>query len=176
MNNDEISYTYIDSPVGRIMLAGNSQGLLEISFMAGRDRRSPDPRWHLDDSQFTEVIAQLREYFDGRLREFDLPLQPEGTSFQLQVWKALREIPYGETISYAELARRIGKPKAVRAVGAANGKNPLSIVIPCHRVIGSDGSLTGYGGGMENKKYLLALEGSGTFPLMERSANNANRR
>jgi methylated-DNA-[protein]-cysteine S-methyltransferase len=171
MNNDEISYTYIDSPVGRIMLVGNFRGLLEISFMAGRTPKAPDPRWHLDDSQFGDAIAQFRDYFDGNLREFDLRLQPSGTPFQLQVWKALREIPYGETISYAELARRIGKPRAVRAVGAANGKNPLSIVIPCHRVIGSDGSLTGYGGGMENKKYLLALEGSGTLTLAGRPAN-----
>jgi methylated-DNA-[protein]-cysteine S-methyltransferase len=172
--NKEASYTYIDSPVGRIMLVGNSQGLLEISFMAGRAPKAPDPRWHLDDSQFGDAIAQLRAYFSGNLREFYLPLQPVGTPFQLLVWQALREIPFGETISYAELARRIGKPRAVRAVGAANGKNPLSIVIPCHRVIGSDGSLTGYGGGMENKRYLLALEGSGTLALVGRSAN-ANR-
>jgi methylated-DNA-[protein]-cysteine S-methyltransferase len=171
--NEEISFTYIDSPVGRMMLVGNSQGLLEISFMAGRAPRAPDPRWHLDDSLFGDAIAQLRDYFNGNLREFDLRLHPVGTPFQLLVWQALREIPFGETISYAELARRIGKPRAVRAVGAANGKNPLSIVIPCHRVIGSDGSLTGYGGGMENKKYLLALEGSQTMALAG-SANNAN--
>ncbi len=167
MSDHAMRYTYLESPVGRLLLAGNSEGLSEIRFMEGRHATLPEESWLVDDKAFREAASQLRAYFAGKLCEFNLPLIPRGTQFQLQVWSALREIPYGKTISYAELARRIGKPKAVRAVGAANGKNPLAIVIPCHRVIGSDGSLTGYGGGMRNKEYLLALEGSGTFSLMQ---------
>jgi methylated-DNA-[protein]-cysteine S-methyltransferase len=105
-----------------------------------------------------ETVRQLRAYFAGELREFDLPLAPAGTPFQLRVWRELRNIPYGQTISYGELARRVGSPKGSRAVGLANGANPISIVVPCHRVIGSSGKLTGYGGGLENKARLLALE------------------
>ena len=148
------------------MLAGNSEGLSDIRFMEGRHPTPPEDSWVLDGRAFREPAAQLRAYFDGKLREFDLPLVPKGTEFQLEVWSALLQIPYGTTISYAELARRIAKPKAMRAVGAANGRNPLAIVVPCHRVIGSNGSLTGYGGGMRNKEYLLALEGSRSFSLM----------
>ena len=117
-----------------------------------------EPCWKQDKAPFVEVIRQLQAYFDGELREFDLPLAPEGTEFQLRVWNTLRAIPYGETISYAQLAQKIGDPKAVRAVGLANGSNPIPIIIPCHRVIGSNGSLTGFGGGLSNKKKLLALE------------------
>jgi methylated-DNA-[protein]-cysteine S-methyltransferase len=112
------------------------------------------------DARLAPVLAQLREYFAGVRRGFDLPLKPAGTAFQLAVWTALRQIPYGETISYAELARRIGNPKAVRAVGLANGANPISIIVPCHRVIGADGRLVGYGGGLNIKERLLALEGA----------------
>lgn len=107
---------------------------------------------------FAEAILQLQAYFRGELKEFDLPLVMEGTDFQLRVWNALRAIPYGETISYAQLARHVGNPKAVRAVGLANGRNPIPIIVPCHRVIGSDGSLTGFGGGLATKKKLLELE------------------
>lgn len=166
MSDHATRYRYIESPVGRLMLAGDSEGLSDLRFMEGRHPSPPEESWLVDDRAFAEAVAQLRAYFGGKLREFNLPLVPRGTEFQLRVWSALREIPYGKTISYAELARRIGKPKAVRAVGAANGRNPLAIVIPCHRVIGSNGSLTGYGGGMRNKEYLLALEGSGTFSLI----------
>jgi methylated-DNA-[protein]-cysteine S-methyltransferase len=110
------------------------------------------------------VRRQLQEYFAGELREFDIPLLMEGTEFQKRVWKTLQTIPYGETISYGELAKKIGDSKAVRAVGAANGQNPIPIIVPCHRVIGSDGSLTGFGGGIENKRKLLELErGQGTL-------------
>ena len=166
MSDHATRYTYIESPVGILMLAGNSEGLADIRFMEGRRPATPpEESWIQDDKAFREAAAQLRAYFDGKLREFNLPLAPRGTQFQLQVWNALREIPYGKTISYAELARRIAKPKAVRAVGAANGRNPIAIVVPCHRVIGSDGSLTGYGGGMRNKELLLALEGSRTPEL-----------
>ncbi|HEX6083542.1 MAG TPA: methylated-DNA--[protein]-cysteine S-methyltransferase [Thermoanaerobaculia bacterium] len=106
---------------------------------------------------------QLLEYFDGRRRTFDFPLAPKGTPFQLDVWNALLEVPYGDTVTYAELARRIGRPSAIRAVGAANGANPIPVIIPCHRVIGSNGTLTGYGGGIERKQWLLALEGRRLF-------------
>jgi methylated-DNA-[protein]-cysteine S-methyltransferase len=115
-------------------------------------------QWRENNSPFAEVIRQLQAYFGGQLREFKLRLAPEGTEFQLRVWNSLRTIPYGETISYAQLAQKIGNPQAVRAVGLANGCNPIPIIVPCHRVIGSDGSLTGFGGGLANKKILLALE------------------
>jgi methylated-DNA-[protein]-cysteine S-methyltransferase len=123
------------------------------------DRRKEDH----DRIGHARVTSQLADYFSGRRRTFDLPLAPKGTPFQLAVWSELQRIPYGETISYAELARRIGKSKAVRAVGAANGANPIPVIIPCHRVIGSSGTLTGYGGGIERKQWLLALEGCRLF-------------
>ena len=112
----------------------------------------------IDDEVLDAAECQLKEYFDGVRREFDLPLRPTGTPFQMEDWSALREIPYGETVSYGDIARRIGRPKASRAVGMANHNNPISIIVPCHRVIGSNGKLTGYGGGLENKRKLLELE------------------
>lgn len=120
-----------------------------------------------DARRCAPIVAQLTEYFAGKRRSFDLELAPHGTPFQLRVWQALREIPYGATISYADLARRIGQPSAMRAVGAANGRNPIPIVVPCHRVIGKDGTLTGFGGGLPCKQALLALEGV-TIPLPRR--------
>jgi methylated-DNA-[protein]-cysteine S-methyltransferase len=117
-----------------------------------------DPEWRLDNSAFLEVVDQLQSYFAGERTNFDLPLLLEGTDFQKKVWTALQEIPYGETISYKKLAETVGSPKGVRAVGAANGANPIPIIIPCHRVIGHDGSLTGFGGGLPLKKQLLELE------------------
>lgn len=119
------------------------------------------PGWKRDDKQWSGVAKQLREYFNGKRREFDIPLDAAGTDFQRSVWSALRKIPYGRTVSYADIARAIGKPKSMRAVGMANGRNPISIVVPCHRVIGADGSLTGYGGGLDRKRTLLNLESSG---------------
>ena len=117
--------------------------------------------WHEGDNDvLRETHAQLDDYFAGKRRTFDLPLAPRGTEFQCGVWRTLATIPYGETISYAQLATRVGKPSAMRAVGAANGRNPLPIVLPCHRVIGSDGSLTGFGGGLPTKQFLLSLEGA----------------
>lgn len=112
----------------------------------------------VNDGVLDETERQLKEYFDGVRREFDLPLRPKGTPFQMEDWSALREIPYGETVSYGDIARKIGRPKASRAVGMANHNNPISIIVPCHRVIGSNGKLTGYGGGLENKRKLLELE------------------
>jgi methylated-DNA-[protein]-cysteine S-methyltransferase len=153
-----VSYTTIESPVGPLLLAGDERGLRRVSFENGKRSTPPRADWKLDKEPFAEVIRQLQAYFRGELREFDLPLAMEGTEFQLRAWNALRAIPYGETVSYARLAERIGNPKAVRAVGSANGSNPIPIIVPCHRVIGSDGSLTGFGGGLPTKKMLLELE------------------
>ena len=151
-------YTRIDSPVGKLLLAADAQGLRQLSFESSKRAVSEQPDWREDEAPFAEVIRQLQAYFQGELRSFNLPLAPEGTQFQLRVWNSLRTIPYGETISYAQLAQQIGNPKAVRAVGLANGCNPIALIIPCHRVIGTDGSLTGFGGGLPVKKKLLALE------------------
>jgi methylated-DNA-[protein]-cysteine S-methyltransferase len=153
-----VSYTTIESPVGPLLLASDEGGLRRVSFANSKRSAPLEPNWKPDRGPFTEVIRQLQAYFGGELKDFDLPLSLEGTEFQLRVWRSLRTIRYGETVSYGELAQRIGKPKAVRAVGLANGSNPIPIIIPCHRVIGSDGSLTGFGGGLANKKKLLALE------------------
>ena len=155
-----MQYCTMSSPVGTLMLAGDAQGLRMIHFQVGRHAVKPHKEWQRSEAPFREAVAQLEAYFAGRLRAFDLRLAPEGTAFQQQVWRALQTIPYGETLSYSGVARRIGKPAAVRAVGAANGRNPIPIVIPCHRVIGADGSLTGFGGGLPIKRKLLALEGS----------------
>ena len=151
-------YATFESPVGRLLLAGSATGLRLVSFESSKHAATPQPEWKQDKAPFAEVIRQLNAYFRGELKQFDLPLAMEGTEFQLRVWNALREIPYGETISYAQLAEHIGNPKAVRAVGLANGSNPIPIIVPCHRVIGSDGSLTGFGGGLSTKKMLLELE------------------
>ena len=154
----ETFYSYYDSPVGKLLLAGDESALTLISFPGGKAARQPAPDWLRRNELFTAVKQQLAAYFAGELTEFDLALRPEGTVFQRQVWQALRTIPYAETRSYGEIAAEVGKPEASRAVGAANGQNPLPIVIPCHRVIGSKGDLTGFGGGLACKKHLLALE------------------
>lgn len=152
-------YTYVDSPIGRLLLVGRD-GVLTGLYVADHEKcRQPAADWVEDASVFTDVIAQLREYFAGERTDFDLEVELEGTPFQTAVWAALREIPYGETWSYGELARHIGRPTGSRAVGMANGRNPVSIVVPCHRVIGSDGSMTGYGWGTDRKTWLLAHEG-----------------
>jgi methylated-DNA-[protein]-cysteine S-methyltransferase len=152
-------YDEIDSPVGPLLVAADAAGLRFIHFQAAT-RRKPEASWRRDPSAFRALASQLGEYFRRERRTFDLPLAPRGTAFQLATWRALATIPYGETISYAELARRVGRPAASRAVGAANGANPLPIVVPCHRVIGKDGSLTGFGGGIGTKRALLELEGA----------------
>ncbi len=152
------SYTRIASPVGPLLLAADDAGLREILFVHGRTPGHPRSTWRENAAPLKETMRQLRAYFAGKLENFDLPLAPQGTRFQLDVWKRLCEIPYGDTISYGELAKRIGNPKASRAVGLANGQNPIPIIIPCHRVIASDGKLTGYGGGLPIKEKLLALE------------------
>lgn len=156
--SNETFYTIVDSPMGPILLAGNEEGLTELNFQAGKRPTPIAADWEKNAAPFAETIAQLGTYFAGDLQAFNLCLAPTGTPFQLAVWQELQAIPYGETISYGELARRIGKPKAVRAVGAANGANPLPLVVPCHRVVGSDGRLTGYGAGLPIKEALLAHE------------------
>jgi methylated-DNA-[protein]-cysteine S-methyltransferase len=153
-----MQYCTLSSPVGELLLAGDTDGLRMVGFQEGAHPTKPPLDWQEDPRPFKQAIAQLREYFAGKRREFDLPLVPEGTAFQLKVWNALRTIPYGKTWSYGELARRIRKPKASRAVGAANGQNPIPIIVPCHRVIGANGSLTGFGGGLKIKRILLELE------------------
>jgi len=152
-------YTYLDTPVGVLLLAGcEDHGLRHISFQCGKGAIRPEPDWAESAKPFREAIRQLTEYFKGRRTTFDLPVHPKGTPFQRDVWKALLKIPYGETRSYAEIARQVGRPKAMRAVGLANGRNPLPIVVPCHRVIGSSGRLVGFGGGLPVKQALLDRE------------------
>lgn len=150
----------IDSPVGRLLLAGSAAALQRVHFQAGPEPLRPPRAWRHAAAPFARVLAELGEYFAGTRRQFDLPLAPRGTAFQLAVWSALRTIPYGETVSYGELARRLGRAGLARAVGLANGANPLPIIVPCHRVIGADGALTGFGGGLGIKRALLSLEGA----------------
>lgn len=157
-------YHYYDSPIGKLLLAGDENALSLLGFPGGSMARRHESDWVEKKSAFKTVIKQLDEYFSGKRTEFDLALSPEGTDFQQQVWQALTEIPYGETWSYGQLAKHIGKPKASRAVGAANGINPIPVIIPCHRVIGSNGKLTGFGGGLETKSFLLNLEAGARAP------------
>ena len=160
-----MNYTFVKSPIGQLLLAGERGKLMHLGFQSGPKARGADPEWEREDGLFVEAKRQLDAYFDGTLREFELELAPAGTNFQRQVWRALLEIPFGETVSYGDLARQIGNPKAVRAVGGANGANPIAIVQPCHRVIGSSGGLTGFGGGLDVKRALLEHEShrSGLF-------------
>jgi methylated-DNA-[protein]-cysteine S-methyltransferase len=156
-------FARIETPIGKLLLVGAKDGarlaLRGIYFEGAPHGSGAVPAAAREDAgAFAEVRAQLDAYFDGRRSAFDLPLAPVGTEFQRRVWTALSSIPYGTTTTYAAIARSIGKPRAVRAVGAANGKNPLSIVVPCHRVIGQDGTLTGYAGGLPRKRRLLELE------------------
>ncbi len=158
-------YTYATSPIGQLLLAGSADALQVIGFPHGDKARRADIGWERYDEPFKKTARQLNEYFSGDRQEFELDLAPEGTKFQVEVLEALRGIPYGETRTYRDIAVAVGRPKAVRAVGNANGRNPLPIVIPCHRVIGSDGSLTGFGGGIEAKRYLLDLEQQHCVPF-----------
>jgi methylated-DNA-[protein]-cysteine S-methyltransferase len=154
-----VNFAFLESPIGPLLIAGDTDALHGIWFPKRGKAAAPRPEWHSSArGAVGEAVRQLREYFAGRRLEFDLPLTPQGTTFQREVWRALQEIPYGATISYGELARRVGNPKASRAVGSANGANHLPIVIPCHRVIAGDGSLGGFGGGLPIKQALLALE------------------
>lgn len=153
-------YDIIESPIGPILVAGNKEGLKHLIFLKGKKKVGIPDGWVENKEFFREAARQLEAYFSGRLESFDLKLAPEGTDFQKSVWKALCEIPYGETRTYKEIAVYIGKPGAYRAVGLANNRNPIAIIIPCHRVIGSDGKLTGYASGLDVKELLLRLEGN----------------
>lgn len=153
-----LSYSTLNSPLGELLLVADDAGIRSIHFPSHKGKAEPMEHWRRDDSGLGEARAQLAAYFSGELREFSLPLNPRGTPFQKRVWKLLVTIPYGTTTTYGALARRLRMPSASRAVGAANGRNPISIVVPCHRVIGQDGSLTGYAGGLEIKRALLDLE------------------
>lgn len=158
MTHAPVFYTTITSPVGDLLLTGTEThltGLYMTPHTHGPDRRDD---WVANDAPFRTVVRQLAEYFDGTRQTFDVALAPHGTTFQQRVWQALSEIPYGTTVSYAHIARAIENPKGVRAVGLANGRNPISIIVPCHRVIGANGSLTGYGGGLPRKEWLLTHE------------------
>ncbi len=156
MNN--IYYSYLESPIGSLLLAGDGNVLQLVSFPGGKSARKPEPDWLRRNELFKQEKEQLQAYFAGELLKFNLKLAPQGTAFQKLVWQALLTIPYGETRSYGEIAQCIGQPTASRAVGAANGLNPIPIIIPCHRVIGSTGKLVGFGGGLATKEHLLKLE------------------
>jgi methylated-DNA-[protein]-cysteine S-methyltransferase len=153
-------FTRADSPLGELLLVGDGESLLRLGFASAE----PPPPAREDGGAFAPVIEQLEQYFAGERRAFDVPLDLRGSDFQRSVWSALLEIPYGATASYGEIARRVGRPGKARAVGRANGSNPVAVIVPCHRVIGADGTLTGYGGGMERKRALLDLE-AGIIPM-----------
>jgi methylated-DNA-[protein]-cysteine S-methyltransferase len=158
-------YTTFDSPIGALLLAGDEDGLRVLSMQDAPRPRRIRPEWTRGDDVFADVRAQLDEYFDGARETFDVKLALHGNPFEQRVWRELLEIPYGETISYGQIAKMIGAPSAARAVGLANGRNPVALIVPCHRVIGANGSLTGYGGGLERKRFLLDLE-SGVSSLL----------
>lgn len=158
-------FTYVASPVGDLLVSGTEGALSGISFPRGSRAYPPKGNWIFNDAAFAEVRRQVNAYFAGDLKQFDLPLHLDGTDFQRKVWQALADIPFGQTRSYGWQAQVVGSPKAARAVGAANGANPIPIVLPCHRVIGSGGALTGFGGGIEVKSWLLRHEGA--LPAMD---------
>jgi methylated-DNA-[protein]-cysteine S-methyltransferase len=162
--NAIVHFEFVDSPLGRLRMTAVREGLTGIAFDGDRYSPPQDPAWVRDPAfpPLRRAAEQLAAYFAGERRTFDLPLAPKGTTFQRAVWKAIAGVPAGETISYAELARRSGHAGSARAAGAATGRNPLAIVVPCHRIVGSDGSLTGYAGGLDRKRALLALERDGT--------------
>jgi methylated-DNA-[protein]-cysteine S-methyltransferase len=151
-------YSYIDCPLGRMLVQGDGQFVTGLFMPQHKGWQSPGATWQQSDAPFTAVREQLAEYFAGERQQFDVPIKLVGTPFQQRVWQELERIPFGTTITYAQLAQRVGKPTASRAVGNANGRNPVSIIVPCHRVIGADGSLTGYAGGLDRKRWLLDHE------------------
>lgn len=154
-----MDYASMETPVGELLIVGDGEAVREIRFgEEGRRSAEVEDGWRRGGAVVVEAKKQLDEYFEGRRRAFDLPLAPSGTKFQLRAWRVLQEIPYGATRSYGEQARAMGQPQAVRAVGAANGRNPIPIVVPCHRILGGDGTLTGYAGGLHIKEFLLDLE------------------
>ena len=166
MSENRVYYSYTKSPQGDVLVARTESGLTHISFQAGAKPVTVEKHWVKDGGMLSEAREQLYAYFYGELQDFDLRLAPEGTDFQQRVWEALQRIPCGETMTYADVAEMIGQPTATRAVASANAQNPLPIVIPCHRVIGSDGKLRGYAGGLSIKAALLDLEGAKTGKLV----------
>jgi methylated-DNA-[protein]-cysteine S-methyltransferase len=167
-------YTVMPSLIGPLLVAAGNRGIHSIRFARSDEPADPDHGWRRDDHLLREAVRQLEAWFAGKIRQFDLPLAPAGTPFQLRVWEELRKVPYGTTASYAEIAARIGQPAATRAVGAANGRNPIPIIVPCHRIIGSNGTLTGYAGGLTIKRMLLALE-AGEDPARIREIPSSGR-
>lgn len=163
MNGPSILYDFAPSPVGDLLLTSDGGALTGLYLESHKGGPVVGDGWERDEAPFRAAIAQLDGYFEGGRRAFDLPILLRGTGFQKSVWEALRAIPFGETVSYARLAARVGVPKAVRAVGAAVGRNPTSIIVPCHRVVGSGGALTGYAGGIDRKRWLLENEGQGSW-------------
>jgi len=170
--NTTIYFDRIDTPLGGMLLAANDVALTGAWFDGERYPPAIDERWQRrrDLPVLRRAAAMLAEYFDGTRKAFDIPLAPEGTRFQLAVWDQIFRVPYGETIPYRELAARSGRPEAVRAAGAATGRNPLTIFVPCHRIVGADGSLTGYAGGLDRKRALLALERDDLVAAARRAA------
>ena len=166
-DSDSLFYTSMDSPIGELLLLGDDRALHGLYMQEGRKPVKIAPRWERSETPFAGVRAQLREYFAGERVVFETPLELNGTPFERRVWRALVDIPYGETVSYGEIAARVDQPSAARAVGLANGRNPIAVIVPCHRVIGADGTLTGYGGGLQRKRLLLELEsGQGSLPTV----------
>ncbi len=163
--NNAMLFTTMDSPLGELLLLGDGHALHVLHMRDGRRPIPIDPEWTRQDDAFADACQQLEEYFAGLRREFELRLVSDGSDFERRVWRALLDVPYGETVSYGQLARTIGQPTASRAVGLANARNPIAVIIPCHRVIGADGTLTGYGGGLPRKRRLLDLE-AGVLPLV----------
>jgi methylated-DNA-[protein]-cysteine S-methyltransferase len=157
-STEQILYTTIESPIGELLLVSDGDALRGLYMQDGRKPRTIGAGWVPSPAPFADVKTQLEEYFAGRRTTFDVQLAAQGAPFEREVWHALEEIPYGETVSYGEIARRVGQPTAARAVGTANGRNPIAVIVPCHRVIGANGTLTGYGGGLERKRLLLELE------------------
>jgi methylated-DNA-[protein]-cysteine S-methyltransferase len=165
MNDTAVHYAVVEAPIGGLLLLSDGASLTGLYLESQDGRHEPDGLWVRDDSSLKPAVEQLAAYFAGELQRFDVPLAPRGTEFQCRVWDALRALPFGTTVSYAEVARRIGMPRAARAVGLAVGRNPISIIVPCHRVVGSDGGLTGYAGGLDRKRWLLDHERTaGTSP------------
>ena len=155
-----LEYTYMDSPVGQLMLVGEGEVLHYLSFPSGKMYFKPKPYWDYHAAALKQARHQIDAYFAGQLKKFDVVLAPSGTEFQMQVLGALQKIPFGQMCSYKDIAHAIGRPKSMRAVGAANARNPIPLIIPCHRVVGADGSLMGFGGGIDTKAFLLRLEGA----------------
>ena len=159
-----MQYDLIDTPLGKLLVAGDREGIRRINFQQGNQPFPIGTDWKRNSRSLQDATIQLKAYFSGNLKRFDLQLAPQGTDFQQKVWRALQGIPYGVLVSYQDIANKIGNPKAYRAVGAANGKNPIPIVIPCHRVVGSNGQLTGFAGGLHLKEYLIELESATYAP------------